>query len=414
MPKSSAISRCVRPLVSTRRTASCANSFVNRCCCLIEFLIAQKELSTFPKQVQYDIAVQRQQSLETRLQHLTANGNSEAYLKLRRLEHTAETDRDLYQSYLSQYNDIPERSTLVGTSARIISQPTVPTSPSSSRLKFYAIGGIAGFASALILAFLLEYLRRSVKTGTEVEQSFGRPVVGVIPFMQYRKPFDAPHNLLLHRMLDEPLSPLSEAVRTMRISLELTSANPKVILVTSALPAEGKSTAAMLLAASSANSGKRTVLLDCDLRQQSSSDAFGGMGRPGLSELLSGTANLVDVLVKDSATKICVIPAGSMVPNAADLLIGQCMRDLIAELRTKFDYIVLDASPLLPVVDALPLATIADKILLIVEWGQTSRKIISEALKVLRPEAHRIAGIVLNKANLRFLPGYAYPGGYHN
>jgi succinoglycan biosynthesis transport protein ExoP len=88
------------------------------------------------------------------------------------------------------------------------------------------------------------------------------------------------------------------------------------------------------------------------------------------------------------------------------------MRDLIDELRENFDYIVLDASPLLPVVDALPLATIADKILVIVEWGQTARAIIAEALKTLRPEAHRIAGIVFNKADLKLLPAYAYPAGY--
>jgi succinoglycan biosynthesis transport protein ExoP len=362
----------------------------------------------------YDLAVQRQQSLETRLQHLTADGNSEANIKLRRLERIAETDRNLYQSYLSQYNDVSERSTLLDTSARIISPASVPRSPSSSRLKLYALGGMLGLAGALMLAFLMEYLRRSVRTGAEVEQSFGQPVLGCIPFMEGKKSRGASlHGQILQSMVNEPLSQLSEAVRTMRISIELGSANPKVVLITSALPAEGKSTAAMLLAASSASSGKRTVLLDCDLRKQSSTEAFGSAGQPGLSDLLGGTVKLVDVLFQDSATKVCLIPAGSIVPNAADLLIGQRMRDLIAELREKFDYIVLDAPPLLPVVDALALATIADKILVIVEWGRTSRRVISDAFKVLRPEAHRIAGVVLNKADLKLL-GYGYPYGYRN
>ena len=100
-------------------------------------------------------------------------------------------------------------------------------------------------------------------------------------------------------------------------------------------------------------------------------------------------------------------------PNAPDLLMSQRMRDLIAELRGEFDYIVMDTSPLLPVVDALALATVADKILLIVEWGQTSRASISEAFKVLRPEAHRVAGIVLNKVDLTQLPGYGGYSSYH-
>jgi succinoglycan biosynthesis transport protein ExoP len=102
-----------------------------------------------------------------------------------------------------------------------------------------------------------------------------------------------------------------------------------------------------------------------------------------------------------------------MVPNSADLLMSQRMRDLIAELRGEFDYIVMDTSPLLAVVDALAVATVADKVLVIVEWGQTSHACISEAFKVLRPAAHRIAGIVLNKVDLNQLQGYGYRGGYH-
>jgi succinoglycan biosynthesis transport protein ExoP len=101
-----------------------------------------------------------------------------------------------------------------------------------------------------------------------------------------------------------------------------------------------------------------------------------------------------------------------MVPNAADLLMSQQMQDLIAELRSDFDYVVLDTSPLLPVVDALALATVADKVLLVVEWGQTPRGAIFAAFKVLRPEVHRVAGIVLNKVDLNQLQGYGDRGGY--
>jgi len=362
----------------------------------------------------YDIAVRREQSLEANLQKLTgALGNSETYVKLQQLRHVADADRKLYESYLSQYNEISQRGTLQDASARIISPATLPRSSSPRRMLFYALGGMFGLGGGFLLAFLLEYLRSGVKTGREIEQSFGLPVVGLIPLVQHRKFRATLYDRLLHRVVDEPLSRFSEAVHAMRISLELSSANPKVILITSALPGEGKSAAAMLLAASSASSGKRTALLDCDLRRQSTSEAFRNKRQPGLSELLRGTAELMDVITKDPVTKIYMIPAGSMVPNAPDLLMSQRMRDLIAELRGEFDYIVMDTSPLLPVVDALALATVADKILLIVEWGQTSRASISEAFKVLRPEAHRVSGIVLNKVDLTQLPGYGYQGGYH-
>src|SRR5260370_28051317 len=174
----------------------------------------------------------------------------------------------------------------------------------------------------------------------------------------------------------------------------------------------------MLLAASSASSGKRTILLDCDLRLGSTSEALRNKHHEleyplllpaGLSELLRGAAKLSDVITEDPVTKIHVIPAGSMAPNAADLLMSQEMLDLIAVLRRGFDYIVMDTPPLLSVVDALALATVADKILVIVEWCRTPPAGIYEAFRVLGPEANRVAGIVLNKVDFNDL----YGGGYH-
>jgi polysaccharide biosynthesis transport protein len=360
----------------------------------------------------HDIAVRKEQALEADLQRLTAGHDSDAYQKLQQLRRLADADHNLYESYLSQYNDIAQRRTLQDASARIISPANLPRSPSSSHRKLYALGGIlAGLGGGFLLAFLLEYLRPGVTTAKEVEQSFGLPVVGIIPLVQHRKSRGTPFNQLSGRMVDEPPSRFSELVHAMRISLDLSSANPKVILITSALPGEGKSTSAMLLAASSAASGHTTVLLDCDLRQQTVSDAF-GKTQPGLSELLRGTAELTDVIDIDFATNICVIPAGSIVPNPPDLLISRHMRDLIALLRNRFDYIVIDASPLLPVIDALALATMVDKILVIVEWNHTSRAILSEAFRVLRPEAHRVAGIVFNKVDLNQMHRYSYRGGY--
>ncbi|MBV9290178.1 MAG: polysaccharide biosynthesis tyrosine autokinase [Hyphomicrobiales bacterium] len=354
----------------------------------------------------YDVAVRREQSLEANLKTLTASSNSETYIKLEQLRRAADADRKAYESYLSQYNDIAERRELQDVSARIISWGT----QRPSHMKFYALGGMAGLGGGFLLAFLLEYFRSGVKTGAEIEQSFGLPVVGVIPLVGPRKIRGASYHRPLDRMVHGPHSHLSEAVYALRINLELSSANPKVILISSALPDEGKSTTAMLLAASSAGSGKRTILLDCDLRLGSTSKALRNKHRPGLSELLRGAAKLTDVITEDPITKACVIPAGSMATNAADLLMSQAMLDLIAVLRSNFDHIVIDAPPLLPVVDALALATVADKILVVVEWCHTPRAMIHDAFKVLRTDANRVAGIVLNKVDFNQLP--AYGAGY--
>jgi len=355
----------------------------------------------------YDIAVRREQTLEANLQSLTANLNSDAYLKLQQLRHAADADRKDYESYLAQYNNIAEQREMQSVSARVISPATLPRSPNSNRMKFYALGGLAGLGGGLLLGFLLEYFKPGVKTSSDIEQSFGVPVVGFVPLVSRRKARGTTsYSHSLDRVVNEPLSHLSEAVRSMRVGLELSSTSSKVILVTSALPGEGKTTAAMLLAASSASSGKKTILLDCDLRLRSTSEALRWKHQPGLSELLCGTARLTDVITQDPVTKINLIPAGSMKPNAADLLMSQGMLDLIAVLRSGFDYIIMDSPPLLPVVDALALAAGADKILVVVEWCRTSRTTINEAFRVLGPEAHRVAGVVLNKVDFNELPGY--------
>ena len=329
----------------------------------------------------YDIAVRQEKSLDTSLNNLAANVNSEAYVKSQQLRRSAEADRKDYETYLAQYNYIAEQREMQAASARIVSPATLPRSPSSTRLKFYALGGMGGLGGGLLIAFLLEYLKPGIRSSTEIEQSFGMRVVGFVPLVQQRKA-RIPHHQTLNRMVNEPFSHLSEAVHAMRIGLELSSARPKVVLITSALPAEGKSTTAMLLAASSASAGKRTVLLDCDLRMRSTSEALQSKHRSGLSEVLRGAAKLEDVIVEDPVTKISVIPAGATVGNAADVLMSPEMRDLIAILRDAFDYIVMDGPPLLPVVDALALATVADKILVIVEWGRTPRNSIYEAFRV--------------------------------
>jgi polysaccharide biosynthesis transport protein len=382
-----------------------------------ELAIADKQIDTEVKRIlsnmenDYDIAVRREQSLETSLGSLAAHADSETYIKLQQFRRVADADRKDYESYLAQYNDISERRALQDASARIISPATLPRSASSSRTKFYALGGMAGLGGGFMLAFLLEYLRPGVKTSMEIEQSFDLPVVGIIPLVRSRKTRDTSYYRPLDRMVNEPLSHLSEAVRAMRIGLELSRGNAKVILITSALPGEGKSTAAMLLAASSSSSGKRAILLDCDLRLRTASGALRNEHQPGLSELLRGAAKLTDVIREDPVTKAYVIPAGSMAPNPADLLMSQGMQDLIAALRGTFDYVVMDAPPLLPVVDALALATVADKILVIVEWRQTPRASIHEALRVLGQEVDRVGGMVLNKVDFNQLPGYH--SGYH-
>jgi capsular exopolysaccharide synthesis family protein len=329
-----------------------------------------------------------------------------------RSETCDEADRILHENYLSQYNEMFERRTLLNASARIISPASLPKAPSSSRKKMiYAAAAALGLGCGVVIALLRELLRPGIKTCVDAERSFGLPVMGVIPALTDGKVRKISHDRLVDMIIKEPFSDLGRAVQTLRVCLELSSAGSKVVLVTSAIAAEGKSTTAMLLGASSVASGKKTVLLDCDLHRQVLSGELSRGSRPTLSELLQGTATIAEVLTIDPMTKAYLIPAGAGQSNPADLLMSKQMGDLIAVLRRDFDYIIIDAPPLLPVIDALVLSTVVDKVLMVVEWSNTPRASISEAFKVLRSEVDRVAGIVLNKVDLDRLPEHRY-GGY--
>ena len=360
----------------------------------------------------FEIALRQEQGLEANLEVLVAHAAPEVLRQLQQLRRVADADRSLYENYLSQYNDISERRTLQDASARIISTATLPRSPSSTRRKLiYGLGGAAGFGAGILLALLLEISRGSFKTTKEVENLFGIPVVGVTPLVSRETPRYVPRLPWAARHVNDPAAYASEAVRAMRITLELCNVRSQVILITSSLPSEGKTTTARLLAASSASAGRRTLLIDCDLHQQPARGLGGKGSKPGLSDLFERTAELADVLVKDPIAKYHVIPGGSNVPNAADWLMSTRMRDLVNRLRGEFDYIVMDTPPLLPVVDALALSTLADKILVVVAWRRTPRRRVSEAFKILQPEVHRVAGIVLNKVDFAHLPEHAYGSG---
>ncbi len=366
----------------------------------------------------WDIAVRREQSLEASLQRLTATQSASGdYVKLQQLQRMADADSKLYESYLSQYNEVGTRASLQAVGARIITPAALPTAPSFPRhqLLFYfgAVG--LGLTIGVMLALLIDYLRPRIRTCAEAEQMFGYPVVGALPLMpQSKSGRRNTRDELVETIVSTPLAPFSEAVRAIRIGLNLSDRHnaPTVILVTSCLPGEGKSAIAMLLAASSAGAHHRTVLVDCDLRGRTVSKKFGCRG-PGLTGLLGGNVGISTATLRDPSTGCFVIPAGASCDSPGDLLSSKKMGEFIGQLRKDFDYIILDTPPLLSVVDTLALAPMADKILLAVDNGQTDHDNISEAFRLLRFEADRVAGIVFNKLPAKQLRHYRYPGYYH-
>jgi polysaccharide biosynthesis transport protein len=348
-----------------------------------------------------DIAQRREKSLEAELQRLAAaRGSSDDHVKLQELQRIADANGKVYDSYLAQYNAIESSKSRVGSNERVISAAEIPDEPVFPRRGLILLGGaIGGVLAGFVIAFLADYLSSGMKMGAEAEEAYGVPVLGNVPLHRTgRTTKQVGGKALVQDFVNTPLSPFSESVRAVRLGLRLSNQDetPKIIMVTSSLPGEGKSTLSTLLAASSVAAGNRTVLVDCDVRGRSISRDF-GKKQLGLTDLLAGTASLDDVIVRHPDVGCFVIPAGTLVQSLSDHAGSSRMTDLLSRLREKFDYIVIDTPPVLSVVDAVAFAGLADKILVTVDSQRTRHVSVSETFRMLRPETGRIGGIVFNK-----------------
>jgi polysaccharide biosynthesis transport protein len=173
---------------------------------------------------------------------------------------------------------------------------------------------------------------------------------------------------------------------------------PRVIHVTSALPGEGKTTIALSLAISAASAGLKVVLVDADLRHPAASRFFKLEKENGLVDLLTGAGNADNVLKSYKDLKLTILPAGSKSLNPPDVLGSERMKALISHLKETFDYVVVDTPPVGPVVDAVIVANLADKTILVVEWAATARELVETTIKQLSAQK-RVAGVVFNFVN---------------
>src|SRR5262249_52251790 len=238
-------------------------------------------------------------------------------------------------------------------------------------------------------------------TGREVEEALGIPVLASVRQInksQLVKDGKTVPLSLYH--MHYPLSSFSEAMRTLRTSIHMSDVDqpPKIIEVTSARPGEGKTTIAVSLAISAALAGLKVAFVDADLRRPSASRFFKFEQEKGLVDLLIGATDLNNVLRFYKDLNLMIIPAGSKSLNPSDVLGSRRMQELISRLRETFDYVVLDTPPVGPVVDALIVANLADKTILVVQWASTPRELVESSIQQVSNHK-RVAGIVFNFVN---------------
>ena len=270
----------------------------------------------------------------------------------------------------------------------VVSGPTLPSAPVSPDLRrFLALGLLAGLVLGALLAVLRDLLDVTVRSAAAATELVGAPTLAVV---------DEDHDARGR----------AEAVRQLRTNLAFLraagqpTAGADVVVVTSAFGGEGKTTTALDLARSTAQAGEQVLLVEADLRRPTLGAALGLAPGPGLSDVLAGQVEAAAAIRPGGVAGLSVLPAGTVPPNPAELLSAPRMTEVVAALRSGYDRVLLDATPLLPVTDAVVCAGLADGVLLVVRWGRTSRHEVSEAVTMLEQVHAPVLGSVLNGRRL--------------
>jgi succinoglycan biosynthesis transport protein ExoP len=281
---------------------------------------------------------------------------------------------------------------------------TMPTAPATPNPKLnLALGLLVGLALGVGLAVLREVLDTRVRSEADVQRVTDASVIARIGYDA-----EAPQRPLI--VQTSPQSHRSEAFRRLRTNLQFLDLadRPKTIVVTSSLPGEGKSTTAMNLAITLADAGSRVALVDADLRRPSVADYMGLEGAVGLTTVLIGQADLQDAMQQWSTGSLYVLPSGQVPPNPSELLGSRSMADLLEQLSSQYDIVLIDTPPLLPVTDAAILAKITGGALVVAGCDTLHRQQLADGLGSLQDVGARVLGVVLNRLASKQGDAYTY------
>jgi exopolysaccharide transport family protein len=371
----------------------------------------------------YLAALQRETMLRAAFdkQKQEANKLNESAIEYSILKRDLDSNRTLYEGLLEKLKEAGVTAGLRSNNFRIINVARVPSYPSEPNIpRNLSFALVLGLISGVGLAFLLENMDTTVRTPEQAQLISGLPSLGMIPLGSKstrlgasgkRLALTPPAKEVFETVTQiRPQSQMAEAYRALRTSLLLSNlgAPPKVILVTSARPQEGKTTTSINTAIVLAQKGVRVLLVDGDLRRPSVHKALGLASRSGLSNVLTGSATIQQTITTSPIlANLFILPAGTPPPNPAELLASSNMRDLIMELRQQFDHIVIDTPPTLSVTDAVVLAPRADASILVIRSGQTTKQALRRARDILTQVNAHVAGVLLNAVDLTS-PDYYY------
>lgn len=365
-------------------------------------------------------------------QKAAVNQTAEKLVQYNILKREADTNKQLYDGMLQKLKEAGITAGLRSSNIRIVDPALIPGGPSRpNKTRNILMSIIVGLLGGIGLAILREYLDNTVKTPDDIETLARLPSLAVVPALtssngRRRGRFskllktavvtskEGRAELISHNM---PQSQMSEAFRALRTSLLLSQADhpPQVILMTSALPREGKTTAAVNLAVTLAQLGDKTLLVDADLRKPGINRALSLVDgkHAGLSSYLAGVSSLDLITVPHPAiSNLEAIPTGPIPPNPADLLSSRRLTELIAELRTRYKFVVIDSPPIMAATDAVILSVLVDGVLLVVRSGETPKEAFTRTRDLLVGVKCHMLGVVLNAVDASS-PDYYYSYRYY-
>jgi polysaccharide biosynthesis transport protein len=331
-------------------------------------------------------------------------------LKLQQLERETEATRVLYETFLTRLKETTVQEGVHQADSRILSEATRGEVVAPRKGRIIAVSLILGLMIGSAIVLLREFLQNTYRTAEDLERTTGQTVLGQIPKFPVR---GRPETIAY--LMSKPTSAAAESVRNLRTSLLLSNVDnpPRIIMCTSSIPGEGKTTQSIALSLNLASLKKKVILIEGDIRRRTFTAYFpGAADNGGLLSVISGKTPLEQAVYHHPEMKVDILMGERSSINAADVFSSEAFQHLIEKLRDTYDYVIIDTPPVLVVPDARVIGQHVDAITYSVNWDRTTKSQVSEGLKQFQSVNLRVTGLVLSQIDPRGMKRYGYGGKY--
>ncbi|HAW45846.1 MAG TPA: chain-length determining protein [Roseovarius sp.] len=344
------------------------------------------------------------QNLQRRIDRQSAD-----LVRIQQMERETETTRTLYETFLTRLKETTVQRGLQQADSRVLSDAIPGEKVAPRTALIVAVSMVLGLMAGAAIVLVRQFMHDTFRNAEDLEAAIGLPVLGQIP----RMPLKAREDLIGY-LRDKPTSAPAEAVRNLRTSLLLSNIDnpPKVIMSTSALPGEGKTTQSIALAQNLAGLGKKVLLIEGDIRRRVFAEYFRNAPQGGVLTALSGEVPLHEVVFHDDRLGADVLMGEKSRANAADLFSSDTFSAFVARARNAYDFVIIDTPPVLVVPDARVIGQHVDAIMFTVAWNSTQHSQVAAALREFASANLTITGIALAQIDPRGMRRYGYGGKY--